>query len=91
MEKACASRAMALPIRPSPMIPTVAPVSSAVSGMAPSLSHRPARTYSWLSGTRCASASIRASVTSATQSFSTSGVLVTRTPCSFAASTSTAS
>ena len=80
MPKPRARRATAPPIRPSPMMPRVAPWTSwpsSWSGFHPS--QRPRRTSASPSTTRRAAASRSANARSAVVSVSTSGVLVTTT------------
>ena len=71
-------------------MPACAPVSSPVSPKPPS-GHLPSRTKASACGIRRQRPSISASAISATASFSTSGVLVTRTPRALQAAVSMAS
>ena len=73
------------------MIPTRVLLTWRVSGYIPSTGHRPARTYR-SDAENCRSTSIISpTAVSATQSVSTSGVLLTATPRAAAASTSVVS
>ena len=81
--------AIALPIRPMPTMPTIAPVTCRPSicvGCQPS--HRPARRIRSPSPARRAVARISVMAMSAVASVTTAGVLVTTTPAARAASTS---
>ena len=87
-----ARRATARPIRPSPTIPSVAPLTAAPRYCPGShVSQSPSRTAAIASGSLRAAASSSANVRSAVASVSTSGVLPTGMPRAEAASRSTLS
>ena len=89
MENPAARLAVAVPMRPAPTMPSVAPVTSLPSiSRGPHPVKRPSRTYRSPSATRLAAANMRAQATSAVVSVSTSGVLVTGMPRLVQASTS---
>ena len=90
MSKALALRATALPIRPSPTTPSVAPLTSCPSRLVAthSLPHLPERTKASPSTTRLRVARISAIVRSAVAASSTPGVFETATPRAAQATTS---